>query len=175
MVFAGGAFTATKGTATWLNPAAELGIIALPVGLLMIAGELDLSVGSVLAASSMTLAIVSGIGATRSSSGSLIALGLGLAVGFINGFIVTRSKVPSFVVTLATNFALAGLALWLTRAHHRVDQRRDHAGVLGEDPVRQLRERQLRSRDLLVDRRHRGRRLDPARVALRQLDLRGRR
>ena len=57
---AGSAFTSTKGTATWLNPAAELGIIALPVGLLMIAGELDLSVGSVLAASSMTLAIVSG-------------------------------------------------------------------------------------------------------------------
>jgi simple sugar transport system permease protein len=60
VVFAGGAFTDAKGTATWLNPAAELGIIALPVGLLMIAGELDLSVGSVLAASSMTLAIVSG-------------------------------------------------------------------------------------------------------------------
>jgi simple sugar transport system permease protein len=116
VVFAGSAFTASKGTATWLNPAAELGIIALPVGLLMIAGELDLSVGSVLAASSMTLAIVSGYWGNPIIVGILIALGLGLAVGFINGLIVTRSKVPSFVVTLATNFALSGLALWLTRA-----------------------------------------------------------
>jgi simple sugar transport system permease protein len=113
---AGAAFTSTKGTATWLNPAAELGIIALPVGLLMIAGELDLSVGSVLAASSMTLAIVSGYWGNPIIVGIAIALGLGLAVGFINGFIVTRSKVPSFVVTLATNFALSGLALWLTRS-----------------------------------------------------------
>jgi simple sugar transport system permease protein len=115
-VFAGGAFTDAKGTATWLNPAAELGIIALPVGLLMIAGELDLSVGSVLAASSMTLAIVSGYWGNPIIVGILVALGLGLVVGFINGLIVTRSKVPSFVVTLATNFALSGLALWLTRA-----------------------------------------------------------
>lgn len=115
-VFAGSAFTASEGTATWLNPAAELGIIALPVGLLMIAGELDLSVGSVLAASSMTLAIVSGYWGNPIIVGIAVALGLGLAVGFINGLIVTRSKVPSFVVTLATNFALAGLALWLTRA-----------------------------------------------------------
>ena len=114
-VFAGSEFTASKGTATWLNPAAELGIIALPVGLLMIAGELDLSVGSVLAASSMTLAIVSGYWGNPIIVGIAIALGLGLAVGFINGLIVTRSKVPSFVVTLATNFALSGLALWLTR------------------------------------------------------------
>jgi simple sugar transport system permease protein len=115
-IFAGSAFTASKGTATWLNPAAELGIIALPVGLLMIAGELDLSVGSVLAASSMTLAIVSGYWGNPIIVGIAIALGLGLAVGFVNGLIVTRSKVPSFVVTLATNFALSGLALWLTRA-----------------------------------------------------------
>jgi simple sugar transport system permease protein len=115
-VFAGSQFTASKGTATWLNPAAELGIIALPVGLLMIAGELDLSVGSVLAASSMTLAIVSGYWGNPIIVGILVALGIGLVVGFVNGLIVTRSKVPSFVVTLATNFALAGLALWLTRA-----------------------------------------------------------
>ena len=122
-----------KGTATWLNPAAELGIIALPVGLLMIAGELDLSVGSVLAASSMTLAIVSGYWGNPIIVGILIALGLGLAVGFINGLIVTRSKVPSFVVTLATNFALCRPRSVADSSDDRVDQRRDHAGVLGED------------------------------------------
>lgn len=115
-VFGGAQFTADDGTATWLNPAAELGIIAIPVGLLMIAGELDLSVGSVLASSSMTLAIVSGHWEQPIALGIFIALSLGLATGFLNGLIVTRSQVPSFVVTLATNFGLAGLALGLTRA-----------------------------------------------------------
>lgn len=115
-VFGGSSFTASEGTATWLNPAAELGIIAIPVGLLMIAGELDLSVGSVLASSSMALAIVSGHWEQPFLLGVVIALGLGLVTGFLNGLIVVRSQVPSFVVTLATNFGLAGLALGLTRA-----------------------------------------------------------
>jgi simple sugar transport system permease protein len=115
-IFGGAKFTAQSGTATWLNPAAELGLIAIPVGLLMIAGELDLSVGSVLAASSMTLAIVSGHWGQPIIVGIVVALGLGLVTGFLNGLIVTRTQVPSFVVTLATNFGLAGLALGLTRA-----------------------------------------------------------
>jgi simple sugar transport system permease protein len=114
-VFGGSNFLAAGGTASWLNVAAELGIIALPVGLLMIAGELDLSVGSVLAASSMTLAIVSGHWGGPMILGILLALGVGLATGLLNGIIVTRSNVPSFVVTLATLFGVAGLTLGLSR------------------------------------------------------------
>ena len=114
-VFGGSKFTATSGIATWLNPAAELGIIAIPVGLLMIAGELDLSVGSVLASSSMTLAIISGYEGYPVLVGILAALALGALTGLVNGIIVTRTQVPSFVVTLATNFGLAGLALGVTR------------------------------------------------------------
>lgn len=111
----GSAFLSPGGTASWLNVAAELGIIAIPVGLLMIAGQLDLSVGSVLASSSMTLAIVSGYYEAPVFVGIAAALALGLSVGFVNGLLVTRTKVPSFVVTLATLFALAGLTLGLSR------------------------------------------------------------
>ena len=50
-IFGGAQFLSLGGTASWLNIAAELAIIALPVGLLMISGEFDLSVGSVVAAS----------------------------------------------------------------------------------------------------------------------------
>jgi simple sugar transport system permease protein len=114
-VFGGSQFLAAGGTASWLNIAAELGIVAVPVGLLMIAGELDLSVGSVLASSSMTLAIVSGHWGGPMILGILLALGLGLGVGLLNGVIVTRTNVPSFVVTLATLFALSGLTLGLSR------------------------------------------------------------
>jgi len=114
-IFGGEQFLSAGGFASWLNVAAELAIIAIPVGLLMIAGELDLSVGSVLASSSMTLAIVSGYWGAPVGLGILVALGLGLLIGFVNGYLVTRTNVPSFVVTLATNFGLAGLTLGLTR------------------------------------------------------------
>jgi simple sugar transport system permease protein len=113
-IFGGANFLSTGGTASWLNVAAGLGIIALPVGLLMIAGHLDLSVGSVIPASSMTIAIVSGYFGAPIVVGILAALCLGLAVGVINGVLVVRTKVPSFVVTLATLFAVAGLTLGLS-------------------------------------------------------------
>lgn len=114
-IFGGEKFLAGAGTASWLNIAAELGIIAIPVGLLMIAGELDVSVGSVLAGSSMTLAIVSGHWGAPMIVGIVLALALGLLTGLLNGIIVTRSNVPSLVVTLATLFALSGLTLGLSR------------------------------------------------------------
>jgi simple sugar transport system permease protein len=114
-IFGGAKFLSAGGTASWLNVAAELGIIALPVGLLMIAGELDLSVGSVLAASSVALAIVSGYYNAPLIVGIIVALAIGLATGFINGLVTTRTNVPSFVVTLGMNFALAGLTLGLAR------------------------------------------------------------
>jgi simple sugar transport system permease protein len=113
-IFGGQAFLTANGAASWLNVAAELGIIALPVGLLMIAGHLDLSVGSVLPASSMTVAIVSGHYGLPMPVGIAAALGLGLVVGFINGYLVTRTDLPSFVVTLGTLFAVAGLTLGLS-------------------------------------------------------------
>jgi simple sugar transport system permease protein len=114
-IFGGAQFLSTGGTASWLNIAAELAIIALPVGLLMISGEFDLSVGSVVAASSVTLALVSGPGGLPTFVGIIAAIAVGALVGLVNGFIVTRTNVPSFIVTLAMQFALAGLTLGIAR------------------------------------------------------------
>lgn len=114
-IFGGEKFLSAGGAASWLNVAAELGIIAIPVGLLMISGELDVSVGSVLAASSMTLAIVCGTWGAPILVGIAASLALGLVTGFLNGLLATRTNVPSFIVTLATNFGLAGLTLGLSR------------------------------------------------------------
>lgn len=113
-IFGGANFLTAGGAASWLNVAAELGIIALPVGLLMIAGHLDLSVGSVIPASSMTVAIISGYYQLPIAVGVIAALCLGLLVGYVNGALVIRTRVPSFVVTLATLFAVAGLTLGLS-------------------------------------------------------------
>ncbi|BDT67118.1 hypothetical protein os1_12870 [Comamonadaceae bacterium OS-1] len=113
-IFGGATFLSAGGAASWLNIAAELGIIALPIGLLMIAGQLDLSIGSVIPASSMTVAIVSGHFGLPMPVGMAAALGLGLAVGWLNGYLIVRTDLPSFVVTLATLFAVAGLTLGLS-------------------------------------------------------------
>jgi simple sugar transport system permease protein len=113
-IFGGATFLTASGAASWLNVAAELGIIALPVGLLMIAGHLDLSIGSVIPASSMTVAIISGHFGLPMPVGIAASLGLGLAIGFLNGYLIIRTDLPSFVVTLGTLFAVAGLTLGLS-------------------------------------------------------------
>ena len=104
-------FHTLNGTSTWFDPAAELGIVAIPVGLLMIAGEFDLSVGSVLAASSMFLAIWYGYWHLNIWFGIILCLAIGAVTGLINGILVTRTKLPSFIVTLGTQLFLTGVTL----------------------------------------------------------------
>lgn len=107
-------FLSIGGISTWVNFASTVGMIAIPVGFLMIAGELDISVGAVLPASAMTVAIVSGYYEYPIMVGIIGALLIGALIGWINGMIVTRTQVPSFIVTLATLFAVAGLTLSLS-------------------------------------------------------------
>jgi simple sugar transport system permease protein len=99
-----------------MNTAAELGVLAIPVGMLMIAGEFDLSVGSVVGASSMIVAI----GTTEYHwalwLSILLAIVMGGLVGLGNGLLTVRTGLPSFIVTLAALFIVAGLALGLSRA-----------------------------------------------------------
>lgn len=114
-VAGGSSFTDVGGWASWLNVASEVGIIALPVALVMIAGDLDLSVGSTLAASSMTMAILSGFFGLPTWVGVLAALALGLLIGWLNGYLVTKTNLPSFVVTLASMFIIMGATLGTTR------------------------------------------------------------
>jgi simple sugar transport system permease protein len=108
---AGAEFLAPSGFASWLNVAAEIGIVALPIGLLMIAGELDLSIGATIPASSLAVAVVSGHYGAPEAFGIAAGLGVGLLVGCVNGLLVNRTKVPSLIVTIGTMFALMGLTL----------------------------------------------------------------
>ncbi|SCM66425.1 ABC transporter permease [Donghicola eburneus] len=109
----GAVFMGAPGWSSWLNIAAEVGIIALPVGLLMISGEFDLSVGSIIPASSMTAAILSGHYELPALVGIIGGLSVGLLVGFINGLIVTRTTIPSLIATIGSMFAVMGLTLGL--------------------------------------------------------------
>nr|WP_269102508.1 ABC transporter permease [Mangrovicoccus ximenensis] len=111
---AGQVFVSPAGFASWLNVAAEIGIVALPIGLLMIAGELDLSIGSVIPASSLTVAVVSGYWGLPDIAGILAGLAFGLAIGWINGMLVAKTGVPSLIVTIGTMFGVMGLTLGLS-------------------------------------------------------------
>ena len=108
-VVAGGAFLSAAGISSWLNVAAEVGIVALPIGLLMIAGELDMSIGAVIPASSLCVAITAGHFGAPEVVEIALALGIGLLVGFVNGLLVLRTGVPSLIVTIGTMFAVMGL------------------------------------------------------------------
>ena len=113
-ILGGQNFIGSPGWSSWLNTAADVGIIALPVGLLMIAGELDISVGAVLPASSLTVAIISGHFGLPIYLGIASALGVGIAVGFLNGLLVTQTGIPSLIATIGTMFGVMGLTLGFT-------------------------------------------------------------
>lgn len=112
----GNGFVTINGTAAWANFAAELGIVAIAVSLLMIAGEFDLSIGSTIGAASVLVALCSTTLGLSIWLSVLIALMVGCTVGIINGLIVTRTNLPSFIVTLAMNFSVAGAGLAISRA-----------------------------------------------------------
>lgn len=113
-VLGGSVFRGAPGFSSFLNMASEVGIIALPVGLLMIAGELDISVGSVVPAASLTVAIISGHYGAPDIVGIVGGLGVGLLIGYVNGLLVTSTAIPSLIITIGTMFGVMGLTLGFT-------------------------------------------------------------
>lgn len=113
-IFGGVLFLSPQGIASWLNVAASLGIIAVPIGFLMIAGELDISIGAMVPAASMCMGVLSGYYGLPTIVGIAITLSFGAFIGLINGVMVIRTAVPSLIVTMGTLFAVAGLMLFLS-------------------------------------------------------------
>jgi len=99
------------GAASWVNYAARIGIVALPVGLLMIAGEIDISIGAMIPAGAMTTAIISGYYELPMIFGIIGALAVGVIVGLVNGFLAVRTSVPSLIITLGTLVGMQGVVL----------------------------------------------------------------
>lgn len=87
----------------------EKAIIAFAMALLVIAGEIDLSVASIIALSSTAMGAAAAAGAGPAVL-ILVGLGVGLGAGAFNGFIVTRFQIPSIVVTIGTMSLFRGIA-----------------------------------------------------------------
>jgi simple sugar transport system permease protein len=91
------------------------GIPAVAVALLMIGGEFDLSAGVAVTASALVASMVSYQFTVNMWVGVLVSLVVALVVGFINGYLVVKTGIPSFLVTLGTFFMLRGLNLAITK------------------------------------------------------------
>jgi simple sugar transport system permease protein len=95
--------------AGWTDQAAQYGIVAVPVALLMIGGEFDLSAGVMIGSSGLLLGYLATHAHMNIWPAIVLVLLFGLVVGFVNGFAVVRTRLPSFIVTLATFFVLQGV------------------------------------------------------------------
>ncbi len=109
-------FLAQRGIRSWMEVSAQLGIIGLGATLLMIGGQFDLSVGSMIAAAGMLFLLPVVEFGWPIWLALIVVLLFAAAVGFVNGTIVNRTGLPSFIVTLAFLFILRGLTLGITRA-----------------------------------------------------------
>ncbi len=109
----------SQGVLNWSTVSAQFMIIAVGACLLMIAGEFDLSVGSMIGFSGMMIAIFSVTLGWPVWIAIIVTFALCIAIGAVNGFIVIRTGLPSFIVTLASLFILRGFTIYLPQALER--------------------------------------------------------
>jgi simple sugar transport system permease protein len=107
-------FTSLQGASSYLSVSAEFAILAVPVALLMIGGEFDLSVGSTVGATGMMIAILTTQYGWNEWAAIVAALVFAVLIGLLNGYLVMRTRLPSFIVTLGTAYILLGLTAGLT-------------------------------------------------------------
>ncbi|WP_431945003.1 ABC transporter permease [Actinacidiphila sp. bgisy167] len=100
---------------TVLYAASTIGIMAVPVALLMIGGEFDLSAGVLVTSSALVSSMFSYQMTANVWVGVGVSLLVTLAIGFLNGIMLARTKLPSFIITLGTFLMLTGLNLGLTK------------------------------------------------------------
>ena len=105
-----------KGVLNWTTVSAQFAIIAAGACLLMIAGEFDLSVGSMIGFAGIVIAMMSVTWGFPMWVAILTAFAVALAIGWLNGYIVVRTGLPSFIVTLAFLYILRGLTIFLAIA-----------------------------------------------------------
>jgi simple sugar transport system permease protein len=109
-------FLRLDGIANWTDVASTIGIPAVMVALLMIGGEFDLSAGVMTGSAGLTMGILATEVGMNIWFAIVITLIAATGIGFLNGYMVMRTQLPSFIVTLATFFILQGVNLGVTKA-----------------------------------------------------------
>ncbi|MCY7396645.1 MAG: ABC transporter permease [Nocardioides sp.] len=109
-------FATASGASTWLRGASTIGIMAVAVALLMIGGEFDLSAGAITGFTGLVVGVLTTEYGLNIWAAILVSLVLALAIGALNGILVMKTGLPSFIVTLGTFFVLQGVDLAGTKA-----------------------------------------------------------
>jgi simple sugar transport system permease protein len=109
-------FGTLSGMARWTDVASTIGIMAVAVALLMIGGEFDLSAGVMTGTAGLLMGILATELELNLWLAILVTVGVAGAIGLLNGYMVIRTGLPSFIVTLATFFILQGVNLGGTKA-----------------------------------------------------------
>lgn len=104
---------ASQGTVLYLS--STIGIMAVSVALLMIGGEFDLSAGVAVTTSGLTASMTAYQLGLNVWVGVVVALVVSVGIGAFNGWLLMRTGLPSFIITLGTFFILTGLNLGVTR------------------------------------------------------------
>jgi simple sugar transport system permease protein len=108
-------FLQASSLSTVLYASSTIGIMAVPVALLMIGGEFDLSAGVLVTSS----ALISSMFSYQMTANVWVGVGVSLlatlAIGAFNGFMLTRTGLPSFIITLGTFLMLTGMNLGFTK------------------------------------------------------------
>jgi simple sugar transport system permease protein len=111
-----GKFATIVGTAHWASSAATVGIVAVPVALLMIAGEFDLSSGVMVGTSGLLCGVLTTEYGLSMWPAIALTFAFAAVVGLVNGWLVMLTGLPSFIVTLAMFFSLRGINLGVTKS-----------------------------------------------------------
>lgn len=114
-------FLTQRNLTNLVEQSAEPALLALGMTVVIIAGEFDLSVGAILGfAAVIAASVVNQAGAVLAVAAALAA---GAGLGALNGAIITRLRIPSFLATLSSSFVIVGAAIYLTGStdNYRVD------------------------------------------------------
>ena len=128
----------TGSVSTVLYQSATLGIMAVGIALLMIGGEFDLSAGVAVITSALTASMVAYQLGANVWVGVFVALALSLSIGAFNGWMLVRTGLPSFLVTLGTFLMLQGANLAITRRITGDVATNDISNMAGFDSARAI-------------------------------------
>jgi len=129
-------FRSWAAMATVLYQSATIGLMAVSVALLMIGGEFDLSSGVAVVTAAMVTSVLSVTVGLPLFLGMALALGVSISIGVFNGWLVTRTGIPSFLITLSALFMLFGINLGFTKLVTNAVSTPNVSGVPGFDVIK---------------------------------------
>jgi len=120
IAFLGGSFSRVQGLADLFNNNAALIILACGLSIVMVGGGIDISVGGVIAVVTAACSVYLDSGSGDVWMSLALALGIGLAFGLVQGFLVAYLEIQPFIITLAGMFFARGMATIITKYSHSV-------------------------------------------------------